>query len=48
MKKLKDLKVGDTVYKVIYTFNSSIPQKSLILMNININHDTRRKKKETY
>lgn len=27
MKKFKDLKVGDTVYKVIYTFNSSSPLK---------------------
>lgn len=25
MKKFKDLKVGDTVYKVIYTSNSSTP-----------------------
>ena len=27
MKKFKDLKVGDTVYKVIYTFDSSAPLK---------------------
>lgn len=27
MKKFKDLNVGDTVYKVIYTFNSSSPLK---------------------
>ena len=27
MKKFKDLKVGDTVYKVIYTLDSSAPLK---------------------
>lgn len=27
MKKFKDLKVGDTVYKVIYTFDSIAPLK---------------------
>lgn len=27
MKKFKDLKVGDTVYKAIYAFNSNTPLK---------------------